>query len=106
MMNIIIEIVILSLFISGIIFLVINQRKNIKEWLLYAVIEAEKRLGSEMGRVKLREVYSEFIEKFPFISKLITFNAFSYLVDLSLAEMEKLLDSNKRVKEYIEGEQV
>ena len=39
-MNYIISILIILLFITGIIFFVINQRKNIKEWLLYAVIKA------------------------------------------------------------------
>lgn len=102
-MNIIIKILILILFLTGLILFVINQRKNIKEWLLYAVINAEKNLGSKMGQVKLRQVYDEFILTFPVISKLITFNTFSKMVDTSLEEMKKILNSNIKVKEYIEG---
>lgn len=102
-MNIIIKILILILFIIGLILFVINQRKNIKEWLLYAVINAEKNLGSKMGQVKLRQVYDEFIITFPVVSRLVTFNIFSKMVDISLEEMKKILNSNKKVKEYIEG---
>ena len=103
-MNIIIKILILILFVTGALLFLINQRKNIKEWLLYAVIEAEKSLGSKMGQVKLRQVYDDFIFTFPVVSKLIAFNTFSKMVDISLEEMKKILNSNKRVKEYIEGE--
>lgn len=102
-MNIIIKILILILFLIGLILFVINQRKNIKEWLLYAVINAEKNLGSKMGQVKLRQVYDEFIITFPVVSRLVTFNIFSKMVDISLEEMKKILNSNKKVKEYIEG---
>lgn len=102
-MNIIIKILILILFLIGLILFVINQRKNIKEWLLYAVISAEKNLGSKMGQVKLRQVYDEFITTFPVVSRLVTFNIFSKMVDISLEEMKKILNSNKKVKEYIEG---
>ena len=102
-MNILIEILILILFISGAVFFVLNQRKNIKEWLLYAVVEAEKNLGSKTGKIKLRQVYDEFIKTFPIISKIISFNLFSKFVDTSLIEMKKILESNETIKEYIIG---
>lgn len=97
-------ILIILLFITGIIFFAINQRKNIKEWLLYAVIEAEKELGSKTGKIKLRQVYNSFINTFPIVSKIISFNAFSSLVDSSLVEMKKLLSTNIQCNLYIKGE--
>ena len=103
MTDLILKIIILLLFISGSIFLIINQRKNIKEWLLYAVVEAEKQLGSKTGKIKLRQVYNEFIKAFPVISKLIKFEYFSKLVDLALIEMKKLLNTNINCKDYVEG---
>ena len=103
-MNILIKILIFSLFGFGVILFLINQRKNIKEWLLYAVIEAEKNLGSKMGQVKLRKVYDEFVFTFPIVSKVISFKCFSKMVDMALLEMKKMLSSNEKVKEYIEGE--
>lgn len=103
-MNIITKTLILILFTLGVILFVINQRKNIKEWLLYAVIKAEKNLGSKMGQIKLRGVYDEFILTFPVISKIISFNAFSKMVDTALSEMKKMLNTNEKVREYIEGD--
>ena len=83
------------------IVLAIKQPKKVKEWLLYAVIEAEKELGSGTGPVKLRSVYDMFITKFPKLSVFISFNTFSEWVDVALDYMEKLLTDNKDVKAII-----
>ena len=89
--------------IAGIVFFAINERKNIKEWLLYAVIEAEKGLGSKTGKIKLRQVYDWFIGTYPLISKLVSFKVFSSLVDTTLEEMKAILASNETIKQYVEG---
>ena len=85
------------------IVLAIKQPKKVKEWLRYAVIEAEKELGSGTGPVKLRSVYDMFITKFPKLSVFISFNTFSEWVDVALDYMEKLLTDNKDVKAIIKG---
>ena len=85
------------------IVLAIKQPKKVKEWLLYAVIEAEKALGSGTGPVKLRSVYDMFITKFPKLSVFISFNTFSEWVDVALDYMEKLLTDNKDVKAILKG---
>ena len=85
------------------IVLAIKQPKRVKEWLLYAVIEAEKDLGSGTGPVKLRSVYDMFITKFPKLSVFISFNTFSEWVDVALDYMEKLLTDNKDVKAILKG---
>ena len=85
------------------IVLAIKQPKKVKEWLLYAVIEAEKELGSGTGPVKLRSVYDMFITKFPKLSVFISFNTFSEWVDVALDYMEKLLTDNKDVKAILKG---
>ena len=77
------------------------QIEKVKEWLLYACVEAEKSLGSKTGKLKLRFVYDKFIEKFKFVSILLSFEDFSDLVDSSLEDMRELVDTNKNVKEYI-----
>lgn len=82
--------------------MLINTPAKIKEWLLYAVVLAEKELGSGTGRVKLRYVYDMFMERFPVLSKLIPFGAFSTFVDNSLDKMRDMLNSNVNVKNYIE----
>ena len=97
------HIVIGVLFVAGVVFSVINERKNIKEWLLCAVVDAEKLLGSKTGKIKLRQVYDWFIASFPIASKLITFKTFSHLVDKALEEMEELLKTNENLAKYVGG---
>ncbi len=78
----------------------INE-KRIKQWLLQAVVQAEKELGSGTGKVKLSVVYDMFIARFPIVSKFISFNTFSSFVDDVLETMREILESNKSLKEYI-----
>lgn len=77
--------------------------KNIKEWLLYAVIEAEKELGEKTGALKLRLVYDRAVEKFEWIATVVTFEVFSEWVDEALDRMKNMLNSNKVVANYVEG---
>lgn len=78
-----------------------QQLKNLREWLLYAVTIAEKEFGNGTGQIKLRYVYNMFIEKFPNLSKVITFNSFSNLVDGSLDKLKDMLKSNVNLQEYL-----
>lgn len=78
-----------------------RQLEIIQEWLLLAVIKAEKELGSGTGQIKLRYVYDLFIDKFKFSSMFITFSQFSLLVDSALIVMKVILTDNKNVQEYV-----
>lgn len=80
-----------------------EQIANIKQWLVFACIEAEKAFGSKTGQVKLRYVYNKFISKFAGISALISFEYFSLLVDQALETVRKLLEENQNVANYVEG---
>lgn len=80
-----------------------EQIKSVKEWLLWAVTEAEKEFGSGTGKLKLRFVYDMFVNAFPWLSKVISFDAFSEMVDEVLVEMNKLLADNNAVRNYVEG---
>lgn len=82
-----------------------EQIAKIKEWLLYAVTEAEKELGGGTGQVKLRYVYDMFISKFGILAKLISFNRFSLLVDEALDIFRNMLETNKSLDKYVNGEQ-
>ena len=66
-------IVALVFVLGGIALFAYKERKNMKNWLLYAVAAAEKALGSGTGELKLRQVYDAFLIKFPIISKLMSF---------------------------------
>ena len=81
-----------------------EQLQSVKEWLLFAVTEAEKKLGGGTGQLKLRFVYDMFVEKFPYTSDLISFETFSDLVDEALERMKAMLETNKAVETYVKGE--
>ena len=80
-----------------------KQIQVVREWLLLAVIEAEKALGSGTGQVKLRYVYDLFISKFKYLSLIISFSQFSLLVDQALDTMRDMITNNKQVEGYING---
>lgn len=80
------------------------NKARAKEWLLGAVTEAEKELGSKTGKLKLRIVYDMFIVKFPIFSKIITFDEFSDMVDEVLVEMRKIINTNTAVYNYVTKE--
>ena len=81
-----------------------EQIAAIKQWLLYAVIEAEKEFGSGTGKMKLRQVYDAFVSKFPWAAQVVSFELFSVWVDEVLIEMRELLQNNVNIKQYVEGE--
>lgn len=78
--------------------------KEVKEWLLWAVVEAEKQFGSGTGTIKLRYVYDLFVKAFPSLAQFISFTLFSSWVDEVLVRMKELIDTNMYIKSYIEGE--
>lgn len=80
-----------------------SQIAKVKEWLIYAVIKAEKDLGSGTGEIKLRYVYNMFLKVFPQVAKILSFEDFSKLVDEALKNMEKLLESNEDIKKIIKN---
>ena len=80
-----------------------EQINSVLEWLLYAVTVAEKELGSGTGQLKLRYVYNMFLDRFRWLSRVITFSMFSELVDDALAQMRKLLSTNNAVQNYVIG---
>lgn len=100
---------IVALIIGGIIaviavvYLIINQKKKVIEWLKWAVSEAEKLLGGGTGQLKLRLVYDWFVQKFPIVAAFLPFRVFSAWVDTALETFRKWLDENKNVANYIEG---
>lgn len=78
-----------------------EQIKKIREWLIYATAIAEKELGGGTGRLKLRRVYDMFVSKFTWLAKVISFDKFSELVDEALGDMNKLLQTNTAVSDYV-----
>lgn len=100
----IIALVIGGLILIGIIiYMIVNQKSKIMEWLKWAVVEAEKALGTGTGQLKLRQVYDWFCQQFPFIAAILPFQVFSAWVDVALETLDKWLDSNINIVGYING---
>lgn len=78
-----------------------KQIQKVKEWLLYAVAKAEKELGGGTGRLKLRYVYDMFVNRFPWLVKVIPFEMFSTLVDEALEQLREMLSNNVAVQKLI-----
>lgn len=79
-----------------------------KNWLVWAVSEAEKVLGSGTGQLKLRLVYDMAVARFPILAKLMPFKVFSNMVDAALKIMNEMIKNNASIAEaitnQIEGE--
>ena len=80
-----------------------EQIAKIKEWLLYAVTEAEKELGGGTGQLKLRQVYDLFVQRFPAVAAVISFDTFSGWVDEALEQMREMLAKNEHAAAYVEN---
>ena len=95
----------LTIFIAK--FIKLGREKKIEminEWLLLAVVQAEKELGNGTGQIKLRFVYDMFIAKFKYASLMISFNQFSLMVDSALDKMRQMLSDNNNLKAYVDGQ--
>ena len=65
-----------------------------KNWLVWAVSEAEAVLGSKTGQLKLHYVYDLAVARFPVAAKLIPFTVFSKMVDTALDIMRDMIENN------------
>ena len=93
----------IGVIISIVLISFIVNIENAKQWLLYAVTQAEKEFGGGTGNLKLRQVYDAFLSRFPVLKLFIPFSLFANLVDESLANMEKMLEQNAEVQTYVTG---
>ena len=82
------------------------QLAKVREWLLWAVTEAEKELGGGTGKLKLRQVYDLFVTRFPWLARIVPFDLFSSMVDDALEDMREMLKTNQAVKAHVSGEGV
>ena len=82
-----------------------EQQEKVKEWLIWACIEAEKALQSGTGQLKLRQVYDAFcsVPAFTWIAKVVSFDLFSMWVADALSEVKEMLINNKALAEYVYG---
>lgn len=83
-----------------------KQKTKIKEWLVWACIDAEKKLQSGTGQLKLRQVYDMFcaVPAFSWVAKIISFKTFSEWLDDALYNAKKMLAGNNNLAVYVYGE--
>lgn len=81
-----------------------KQLAKVREWLLWAVTQAEKELGGGTGQLKLRSVYDLFVQRFSWLAKVISFDDFSDMVDDALVQMRVMLAKNATIAALVEGE--
>ncbi|MEY8265069.1 hypothetical protein AALA79_01630 [Lachnospiraceae bacterium 64-25] len=83
-----------------------KQVEKIKEWLVWACIEAERELQSGTGQLKLRQVYDAFcaVPAFSAAAKLISFETFSEWVKDALKEAKTMLTKNYNLATYVYGD--
>jgi hypothetical protein len=78
---------------------------KVSKWLLWAVSEAEQYLGDGTGKLKLSLVYDKFLKSFPWVSRIVTVQAFERLVDAALDKMREMLETNPKIMTVVKGEQ-
>ncbi len=83
-----------------------KQKEKVKEWLVWACIEAERELQSGTGQLKLRKVYNAFcsVPAFTWVARIIPFKRFSKCVSDALVEVKRMLVSNRALAEYVYGD--
>ena len=83
-----------------------KQIAKVKEWLIWACIEAEKALQSGTGQLKLRQVYDMFcgVPAFTWVAKIISFSTFSSWVSVALVEVKKMIANNNSLATYVYGD--
>ena len=83
-----------------------KQVAKIKEWLIWACIEAERALQSGTGQLKLREVWNLFcaVPAFGWVARIIAFDTFSGWVKEALATVKRMLVENPRLAIYVYGD--
>ena len=74
---------------------------SFRNWLVFAVSEAERALGGGTGKLKLRYAYNIAIKYFPTLTKMIPFSLFSVMVDNALETMRAMIDTNKAISDVI-----
>lgn len=97
--NIVLSVVLAIVVIAGGIY--VNGFKN---WLVWAVTEAESLFGSKTGKLKLRYAYELAVERFPMAAKFIPFSLFSKMVDSALDIMRDMIENNKNIADAIADE--
>lgn len=79
-----------------------DNMSTVRNWLWYAIFQAEMTYGGKTGEVKLQSVYNKFVMVFPKLAKKINFNTFSNLVDEILENVNTVINDNEAVQKILQ----
>ena len=99
--------IIFVVLIVGIVLAAIAVLANVsafRNWLVYAVTEAEAKFGGKTGKLKLRYVYDLAVEAFPVLAKTLPFSFFSWAVDSALLIMRGMIEDNAKIADIVNNE--
>lgn len=83
----------------------LGYEKQVKQFMLYLVIKAEKEFGSKTGKLKFSAVASWVYERLPSIARIfISANDIKQLIEEAVETMKEYLAKNKNVNEIITQE--
>lgn len=97
--KIIFLVILAILLIIGVI--VLSNVSAFRNWLVYAVTEAEAKFGGKTGKLKLRYVYDMAVDAFPIIAKTLPFSFFSWAVDSALLIMRGMIEDNRQIADIV-----
>lgn len=92
--------------LTAFVYAIYVKRANAKEWLKWAVSQAEMYLGTGTGQLKLRMVYDLFTKQFPWFSTFVTFSTFSEWVNEALIWLNKQINTNNDASVIITGKKI
>lgn len=98
-----VEKIIFGLILSAVLIVGGIYINGFKNWLVWAVSEAEGLFGSNTGKLKLRYAYELAVKRYPILAKLIPFSVFGWLVDKALEVMREMIENNVTIAEAIQG---
>ena len=78
-----------------------EQMEQVRKWLLWAVTQAEIKLGPGTHKLKLSLVYDMFVKRFPWLAKSITYDRFAKLVDRVLEDFNNMMATNAIVRDLV-----
>lgn len=100
-------ILVLCVIVGIIVGIRLGYIKQIKQVLLYLVLEAEKKYGDGTGKLKFSAVSEWIYEKLPSLARIfISADLIEDLIEEAVEEMKKYLEDNKNVKMLVENKKV
>lgn len=92
----------LTILLTGFLLLPSTDRiSKIKQWMKYAVMDAENDWHEGTGELKLGTVYAAFLLRFPIVAKLVPYSVFKILVDKALDQMVEIFDANPAIESAV-----